>query len=51
VLPLPAGEKVLVFGHHQAVLDALQEELRGRRVPHVRIDGQVGALPGAQRAA
>ncbi len=37
----PAGEKVLVFAHHQSVLGELQAGLG--RVPLIRIDGGVSA--------
>lgn len=38
---VPPGEKVLVFAHHQAVLDELQAGLG--RVPFIRIDGGVSS--------
>lgn len=43
----PAGEKVLVFAHHQSVLDELQAGLG--RVPLIRIDGGVSAAMAAHR--
>ena len=37
------GAKFLVFAHHQAVMDELQNCLQSKKVGHVRIDGKVQA--------
>lgn len=34
--------KFIVFAHHQAVMDALEEFTRTKKVGYVRIDGKVG---------
>ena len=38
---LEAGEKIVIFGHHKAVLDKLEEDLTKAGFKNVRIDGQV----------
>lgn len=40
---LQGGCKFLIFGHHMAMLDALEEAVRGRNVKYIRIDGSVKA--------
>ena len=42
------GKKILVFAHHQSVLNALEDFLRDNRVGFVRIDG---TCPAAKRNA
>lgn len=42
---------MLIFAHHQAVLDGLQEALRANAVAFVRIDGQVSSGGGDWRHA
>lgn len=37
---LDAGHKMLLFAHHQSILDALEEHIKGRGVRAVRIDGR-----------
>ena len=43
----PAGHKLLLFAHHQEVLDALEAQALAK-VLHVRIDGHVRAVLPAQ---
>ena len=38
---LEAGEKIVIFGHHKAVLDKLEEDVTKAGYANVRIDGQV----------
>ena len=38
---LNAGEKIVIFGHHKAVLDKIEEDLVKEGYTHIRIDGQV----------
>jgi len=38
---LEAGEKIVIFGHHKAVLDKLEEDVTKAGFKNVRIDGQV----------
>lgn len=40
---LDSGHKMLVFAHHQFVLDALQDHLHAGKCAHIRIDGQTAA--------
>ena len=46
--PPIVGRKMLLFAHHQDVMDGLQEGLRARHVGLERIDGRV---PPARRSA
>ena len=38
---LEKGEKIVIFGHHKAVLDKLEEDITKAGYGNVRIDGQV----------
>jgi SWI/SNF-related matrix-associated actin-dependent regulator 1 of chromatin subfamily A len=38
---LETGNKIVIFGHHKAVLDKLEKDIIEAGYPHVRIDGQV----------
>jgi len=38
---LETGNKIVIFGHHRAVLDKLEEDIIEAGYTHVRIDGQV----------
>ena len=38
---LETGEKIVIFGHHKAVLDKLEEDVTKAGYKNVRIDGQV----------
>merc|ERR1712216_1002751 len=40
---LQGGCKFLVFGHHRAMLDALETAVKGKSVKYIRIDGSVSA--------
>jgi SWI/SNF-related matrix-associated actin-dependent regulator 1 of chromatin subfamily A len=40
---LDGGAKLLVFGHHMNVLDALEKMARSRKVDYIRIDGSTAA--------
>jgi hypothetical protein len=45
---LEGGAKLLVFAHHAAVLDALEEAVRASRVGYIRMDG---STPSRERHA
>jgi len=38
---LETGEKIVIFGHHKAVLDKIEEDITKAGYKNVRIDGQV----------
>jgi cell wall-associated NlpC family hydrolase len=37
---LETGEKFLIFGHHRAVLDGIEETVKKNKIGYIRIDGQ-----------
>jgi SNF2 family DNA or RNA helicase len=34
------GSKILVFAHHQVILDSLEDMLRQKNIKHIRVDGR-----------
>ena len=36
--------KFLIFGHHYAVLDAIEETVSKRKISHIRIDGKIDSV-------
>ena len=34
----------MIFGHHYAVLDAIEETVSKRKISHIRIDGKIDSV-------
>ena len=42
---LDSGHKMLIFAHHQSIMDALRDQMVALKTPYIRIDGHTPTIP------